>query len=562
MAKIKFSSVIQRIKRLFSMSFWRESAQKIASLPWRKWLNPKRIPILLEDIVTVLLRLGTIILITFFLVFFARLFKDQGYILQAFNVPTSLESAGLSGEVLARRFADKVAVVKEKASSIKEDSLLLSDAGEDLNLTVLGVGLSLKSLAYQVQETLGRRNKTITGDVIKMDGSYELQLRMTGMPDIVETVPIDTFGNLKAIDELLNTVAEGILLHTDPYRHALLRNRQKRFDEAIQSAQYLLRERPEEAHWGYLAWGITLEDQGKYEEAERRFIQSTKVDSTFTTAWIRLVGLYNDLDNYEGANKAATKIIEIDPNNSFSIVSYAWMRHKQGEHDIADSLFAVALDLSEDDDNRFNVAMSWAESRMQIDCMQQVRYLVNTYGQGETESSMGYLLKGIVSLADRDTLKAASFIKEALYIDPTSSIAISANINSFFEFDAFREAVNAYQNSVFTDEIYIGQQVYLHNLAAVSYYRLGILDSALIAINKAVSIYPNVGYPYSTKAEIYFLTNELDSCWHYFDKAMQLGYNLNPEDFENDPYPDLLSHPEMQALILKHGQEEVVADIR
>ena len=92
----------------------------------------------------------------------------------------------------------------------------------------------------------------------------------------------------------------------------------------------------------------------------------------------------------------------------------------------------------------------------------------------------------------------------------------------------------------------------------MAYNNLGMHDSAYVTVQNAIAINPDIAYPYTTLAETYFFQGQRDSCFHFFDLALEMGFD--PEDFEveHDPYPYLLEMPEFQALLRKHTDESQV----
>ena len=66
----------------------------------------------LDSIVTILLKLGTLFLLTLLIVFFVRIFKSEGYVMESFNVPENFEMSGYDGFVVARKIQDEVYSIK------------------------------------------------------------------------------------------------------------------------------------------------------------------------------------------------------------------------------------------------------------------------------------------------------------------------------------------------------------------------------------------------------------------------------------------------------------------
>ena len=263
---VNFNGTIEQSKQ-----FSRKSWESIKQLKWSYLLSFAWFPELLEGLVSIVLKLGTLLLVILFLVFFLRLFKDQGYFIHAFSVPKQLDEQGYNGQVMAIRVQEKLEELKVQAGSVKEDSLQLKSNQQDIDLSVLGVGLSLRTLAFQIREALGRENKTIHGEITKVDNRYEAQIRMTGFSKITSVRFAAPGKEVEALELLFKDLAEGILFQTDPYRLALVLRQEGRYDEAIMAIRHLLQTNPADAHWAYLGWGAMLRELGDLDGATEKF---------------------------------------------------------------------------------------------------------------------------------------------------------------------------------------------------------------------------------------------------------------------------------------------------
>ena len=117
---------------------------------------------LFSGLSTFVVRFALLCLFGFLLVVVYRGLNEDGYRLQSFQVPLELERAGYNGQVLAVMIHDRVSELKSIANSRRVDSLELNvDLRPDLNLDVMGVGLSASSMTYYLRELLGRTTNTI-----------------------------------------------------------------------------------------------------------------------------------------------------------------------------------------------------------------------------------------------------------------------------------------------------------------------------------------------------------------------------------------------------------------
>ena len=344
-----------------------------------------------EHFVGFILRLGTLALIVFFILFIIRLFDDHGYVLDKFSVPKALDESGYNGQVVALRIHDEVVLLKEFAGSIKDDSLELQGIQEDLSLDVLGVGLSLRSLTYQLRAILGKENKTIRGDVTRVGDRYEMKLRMSGYEPASLQVFVEDGEEAEALDRLFRRAGEQIIRNTDPYRLALICTKEERYEEAVEVIREMIRERPAEAHWAYLAWGKVLEDLGEEEKAVERFRKCAELKPDFSLGWLRLSFALDRIEQSEESITAMRKVVELEPDNCWRINSLAWLLFRNDYFEEIDSLYAVALSVAETEEDRVGICLNWVESKFNREDMQGALTLIEEYEDEIGESVLGLL---------------------------------------------------------------------------------------------------------------------------------------------------------------------------
>jgi len=252
------------VKRIFKFRRWRPRVSP-SDIHRKSWDATKKVERGLESIVSISLRLGTLVVLIALFVFLYRTLTDQRYVIKSFSVPQHLEENGFTGAVVATRINDEVKALKELAASAKTDSLQMSGALEPaLEVAVMGIGFSLESITYHLRQIMGRPNPIIRGEVVRIDSTYTLTLRMTGFEPIQREVNIALAGGEgPAVRRLMRIGGEAVMRNADPYRLALVYYREKDYESALSTIRYIIRERPGELHWAYHAWGIILEAQGK-----------------------------------------------------------------------------------------------------------------------------------------------------------------------------------------------------------------------------------------------------------------------------------------------------------
>ena len=540
---------------LLSSKLW----QRTKKISWRKilgfgWFLPA-----LEHVVELVLKLGTLFLVSLFLLFIFRIFQDHGYVLEPFSVPQELEESGYTGQVIALRIQDELAELKGMIGSVKEDSLELKSNNSDIDLSVLGLGLSLKSIAFQIREAMGKKNKTIRGEVTQLGGRLEIQIRMTGYSKIVKEITLEDIKKEAALDQLIRKGAEGILYQTDPYRLALLCRHEKRYEEGIDALRHLLRTNEKDAHWALLGWGAILDDQGKIEEAIEKYQKSVDVDPDFGLGWQRLAWKLQAKKEGKKAIEAMQKVVKLEPDSPWRKVSLAWMFFQNEMYEQADSTFELAIELATDKKERSSIMLSWTETMLNREDLEGAKQLLEKYNSDLGESALSYLVKGMAAFTQNDTAMTLYYLKEGFNIDPSMVYVVNANLHSANYFKNYRDAINMFKK-VKWDKFQAMQKQQCYNQVALAYNMLGVYDSAHIIIQQTIEMLPGVGYPYSTLGETFAFEGQMDSCFFYIEKALKMGMSTDFLDKEHPPYDFLWDMIAFQDILKKYEPKKEVIE--
>ena len=531
---------------------WTRFKAAVRRAPWRRWLRFAWVAPGLERITTIILRLGTLLLVGFFLIFFLRLFRDQGYVIQSVSVPKQLMEQGYTGQVVALRIQDQLLALKEQAGSIKEDSLELKGDQQDIDLSVLGVGLSLKSLAFQLREVLGRENKTVRSEITRIDDQYEAQLRMTGYDKINAKVKVKNGQEAEALEELFKRVAEGILYQTDPYRLALVQRKEKRYDEAVATIRHYLQAREDEAHWAYLCWGSMLSELNDTEGAIEKFERAIEIKPDFSLPYVHLAWAYEEVGQTDAAIATFKKVIALEPENVWRRNNLAWLYFDNDMPEQADSVYQDIFEtMNLEGFTKADVASSWAEMKLQDDNIAEAKRIIDEYVDEYSENVFSYLIRGVATFAEQDTSAALELLENAFELDPGHPGSIGANMGFNLMVKRYDRVVHFFEDADWS-EISEGNRMNNYNQAAMAYNFLEQHDSAQAVIQRAIAIDPDQAFPYTTLAETYFFKGARDTCFHYLELALEMGFD--PDDFNLDtpPYPQLAQTLEFQRLMDKY----------
>ncbi|MCB0631657.1 MAG: tetratricopeptide repeat protein [Saprospiraceae bacterium] len=513
----------------------------------RRLLDLKAPEAWLQTFSSLLLRSGAILLFLGLLLFLWRSLVYEGYTIQSFNVPKVLQDSGFDGTVIARRLEDHYLLLKKDAATIKEDSVqaIGDEQQPELNVDVLGVGLSLKSIGFYLRDLIGRKNNLIRGEITQTDQTLALTLRMTGAQPETVTQSLDQ-GYQMAIDGILNDAAKLILKNTDPYRLAIYYTHMGEHDQAIATARQMLLDRSNEQHWAYLAWGVALEKKDAPEEAMEKFEWAIQSQPDFALGWLRKAYLLRDQGHLEEALPALEKVIELDPDKASFWNSYAYLLDALGKQEASDEAFRQATEHSDDAYLLFN----WADKKAGRGQLAEANEILDDAIKkaqkkgdiiGETDAQL------FKAMLEQDSSKIRKYAHLKIALQPDNPFTIQLTTTALYRTGLYNDAIAIGKK---VQDIYrsVEEKQRTLNMVAMAFNFSGQPDSGLVYAREAIAVDSTVGYPYSTLAEAYHFTGHRDRFLQYLSVAFEKGLSPAALKRGDPPYDQYWEDPEFQQL--------------
>jgi tetratricopeptide (TPR) repeat protein len=539
---------------------WRRRVLKVPVQVWNR-IDPKKTDSWLAAVLGILFRTAGILLLLFSLLIIKRMLNDGGFALQPFSVPKALDESGLSGNIAAIRLQDAIQMLKDEASSVKKDDLQVgnSDASNAMNVQVMGIEVSLTSIAFQLRQMLGRPQKRITGEFVFSGERLSLLLRMTGFPNsqFEESCPPGALE--KATQRLLRRGAEKVLERTDPYRLAVVYYRQGKYAEAIELSREIIKNKPEERIWAYHAWGNILIRLGRKEEAAAKFQRATELDSTFALAYQRWGFLLLEQKKQSEAIEKLETGLRLDPSNLDAWTTLGWQYITQKNYAKADSAYLKAVRGAAGTSFEAITWQAWIGAKMDQDSMAAAMKLAQKAIEKASETSDGYVTRGLAYLLQGDTLKAFEAGMRALDLEPNNVIALKMVTRGLFMSGNYREVV-AVTEGVKLKPWHVHMSADIFNLTAMSYNYLGQHDSAFAVIRRTIALDTLYGTPYSTLAETYAYVGKRAEFFQNIEKSFQLGMRYEAVNWADQPYDRFQNDPKARALQAKYGPKKPIAN--
>jgi len=175
---------------------------------------------------------------------------DHGLVVEAFSVPPDMVRDGLTGEVVATRFLDKLQAMQTATASDRPANSYQHNWGSDIKVEIPETGLDLRAVSKFLRDRFGHPDR-ISGEVIRTATGIAVTARFDDVPPATFTGPESDF------DELAGKVAEAVYRTSQPYRFAQFLSGQNRNAEAFSVIADLATNGPQnERGWAYIEWGM------------------------------------------------------------------------------------------------------------------------------------------------------------------------------------------------------------------------------------------------------------------------------------------------------------------
>jgi hypothetical protein len=211
---------------------------------------------------------------------------DHGLVVEAFAVPPDMSRDGLTGEVVATRFMDKLQALQAATASDRPADTYQYNWGSDIKVEIPETGLSLSEVSKLIRDRFGHSSR-IAGEVIRTPTGIAVTARFGNLPAATIAGPEGDF------DALAGKAAEAVYRISQPYRFTQFLSGQNRNAEAFGVITDLATNGPQnERGWAYVEWGmLDLNSNGDLGSARKHCMRGLAYAGALTTsAEICLVG--------------------------------------------------------------------------------------------------------------------------------------------------------------------------------------------------------------------------------------------------------------------------------
>jgi tetratricopeptide (TPR) repeat protein len=503
----------------------------------------------LGSLVSLILRIGTLFLIIIMLLLVFRIFKEEGYSIEAFLVPESLSKNGFDGNVVARQLQDEYTLVKKEIGSIKAENFQSINGSEqaEMNISVMGFGISLRSIAFQLRELFGRKNNVIRCEITHADSALAVTMRMTNYASVTFISP-PKLGERATLTYLNRKVCEQILKNSDPYRLSLYFQRKGKYNEGIEVAKKMLSENPDERHWAKIALGSAHEEMGQVALALKEFDEAAEFSPNFALAYFRSA-LHHQRKGQDSLSLPyLEKALKISPDEVQYLSIYGYLLNNLKRFDESDRIFEKILKLKPNEPNWYSYWGGGKQRRGDIKGAKELYHLAINHSQKINER-----LFNEMNLAhlEKDTALALKKSIQLLDYEPNNINIYEYLVQYYWSKKQYREFTQL-PIIQFSPQSFKSSAQNYYNYRAMAFNFLGQKDSAFANVKISIDVNPSNGIPLTTLAEIYAINGDDNSFYTILEKALVMGVNpayLTPTDL---PYSRFVGKKRYEDLLKKY----------
>jgi len=193
---------------------------------------------------------------------------DDSVVIDAFRVPADIAQRGMSGDVVANQFLDRLAQLQAQTDSSRAPGTYASDWGNEIKVEIPNTGVSIGEAYRYLAGWLGHQTH-ISGEVWRTENGIALTIRTNSNSSL------EFEGRERDLGSLLMRAAESVYGQTQPYRYAVYLTTHGRGAEEERILRNLTLDGPEsEKPWAYTLWAFSATGAGDDAEALRRSRQA------------------------------------------------------------------------------------------------------------------------------------------------------------------------------------------------------------------------------------------------------------------------------------------------
>ena len=242
---------------------------------------------------------------------------NQPVVIERIEMPATLEELGLRGDIVVQRVLDQLDLLKTVAVIDKSESAIFRAVAAKpeikIEATVVG-GLPVKSIEQGLNFVLGKRVKTITGEITRKPTADERDQQFEGRLRVDNKVISKRTVNLKTddLDTLVKQLSFDLYAHFEPFRAALAAWRLGDYEMARDVLRPLVVSANSEDR-KYSLWLRSKLASARQEETD--LMEALSIDPNFHMALVSLSDVYRRRKDFDGGVAFADQAIAAAPES-------------------------------------------------------------------------------------------------------------------------------------------------------------------------------------------------------------------------------------------------------
>lgn len=266
--------------------------------------------------------------------------KTDELVIQPISAPQAFVQSGYQGHIISQRLHEEIETIYKNSTTVREDSTAINvDQSKDINMNVMGLGVSASNIIYHLRDLLGIQTNYITGHLTDMNHVLNLKLSISN-PNRSRTVslPYTQEQKLNVFDSLLFEGAKFITEAQNPYRLAVFYYQTRQKDKSLEIVR-MLAESPGEKKWAFNLWGNIAKTEIGMAESIEFYKQALAEDPNFVLALRNLGMTYMTLDSLDLAISHFQTAYSKDQTNWQTVNLLAHLNSRQGNIEKAKKMY-------------------------------------------------------------------------------------------------------------------------------------------------------------------------------------------------------------------------------
>ncbi|MFK7934927.1 MAG: tetratricopeptide repeat protein, partial [Saprospiraceae bacterium] len=325
--------------------------------------------------------------------------------------------------------------------------------------------------------------------------------------------------------------------------------------DAMRAIKRVIEEHPEEAHWGYLAWGSLLQRQEKLPQAVRKYKQAIKIKPDFLLPLTNMAWLQRRIGETKEAHQHMRQATQQNWDDIDRLRGNVWFFHMEEDYAMADSIFSRIMELAPDSPFSY---MSWADSQFSRGNQERALELLKQNEALFGDTADGLAMKAFAKFVAKDTLGALADIEAAFELDPAHPAATSNTMRAYYMKEdyerIFEIAAMADWDNMKEDDLF--QQQDALDIWAQAHIQLKEYEAARQLCRRNILRGQFYAGSYITYAKTFAYENQRDSLYHYMRAGFEKGFEEKWLELDKPPLDKFANDPPFQKLLEKYRRTQ------